>query len=382
MLRAAWTIATVRGVPVRLHVSLLLVVPFLAMGFASRDIPLILARAGIDASYLTLSPEVIGLGLAVALFVAVALHELGHALTALAQGAKVKGITLMILGGVTEIEHEDATPGQAFRMAAAGPLVNLVLAAGCWGLLYLDGLGLDAFLSLQMFFGLNLILALFNLVPAFPLDGGRMLRAALRLRMDHERATEIATSLGRILGLVGIGFGLYQSELMLALIGGLVFVAAGSEANRVGLAGRVAGLNAQQAMVRHVVSVFPSTEAAGVARHLLFSGARAAVVRTSEQMLGVLVPADLRVDPHTLAGDLLDLDRPPIQVRPTDDLGEVAAQLVRLRTTALVFDHGNALVGVITLATIQEAAEVRGLVKGLQARAERLEARSSRTDAP
>ena len=180
--------------------------------------------------------------------------------------------------------------------------------------------------------------------------------------------------------MVGIGYGLYQSELMLALIGGLVFVAAGSEANRVGLAGRVAGLNAQQAMVRHVVSVFPNTEAAGVARHLLFSGARAAVVRTSEQMLGVLVPADLRVDPHTLAGDLLD--RRPIQVRPTDDLGAVAAQLVRLRTTALVFDHGNALVAVITLATIQEAAEVRGLVKGLQARAERLEARSSRTDAP
>ena len=115
--------------------------------------------------------------LSVGLFAAVLLHELGHALMALKTGGRVRQITLMLLGGMTEIDHEDARPRHAFAVAIAGPAVNLVLGAAS---LILSGLlrslSVDAYLFLLLFGGINLLLTAFNLIPAFPLMAAACLK--------------------------------------------------------------------------------------------------------------------------------------------------------------------------------------------------------------
>ena len=137
MFRMSWTFAHFRGVPLRLHVSLLLILPMIAAAVAFQNLPLMLGAIGISAGALSVPPIAIGIGVAVAVFVAVLLHELGHAVAALNQGGRVRAITLMILGGVTELEHDDATPRQALWVALAGPLVNLVLAYPQFQVLFL-----------------------------------------------------------------------------------------------------------------------------------------------------------------------------------------------------------------------------------------------------
>lgn len=362
----ALTLFTVRGIPLRLHISLLLVVPFLAITFATRDLPRLLHRAGLDPGALTLGPAALGLLLALAVFAAVALHELGHALTARAQGARVSGVTLMILGGVTEVEHEEATPKQEFWMAFAGPLVNLALAALAWALLRVPSLPLDLSVGLQVMVVVNLFLALFNLVPAFPLDGGRMLRAGLRLRFERVRATRMAADLGRLLGGAAVVFGLFSGAIMLAVVGVVVFMGASQERAQVALPGRLTGLMARQAMHDRLVTVYPTTSVVGVARHLLLRGAEAAVVSEPGNILGVLRVEDLRrARPTATAGEVVR--GPVLRVTADADLAEVLLAMRAHRQPALVFDDANAVVGLVTPETLDRAADLRRLTEGLRA---------------
>lgn len=360
MFRTAWTVGRVRGIPIRLHVSLLLVVPFIAMAVANHELPRILAMIGATPDALVLPPAVHGLLMALALFAGVALHELGHALVALSQGGRVRAITLMLLGGVTEIDHDDATPRQQAWMAFAGPLVSLGLGFGAVFLSALPVLGLDAALALRMFGAINLMLALFNLVPAYPLDGGRILRALLQTRMSAARATRIAATVGRALALGALVWALLPPlEPMLLLVAAFVYLGAGMEEAAVTLRDRLTGLRAKQAMVTRVASVEPDTPLPAVARHMLFHGAAAAIVRDAGGIYGVIVPGDLRrADPRATARDLLQGS--PVFVRTEDDLGVVARRLQRSpQNGAIVQDDFNIIVGVVTHEELMRTLALR-----------------------
>jgi stage IV sporulation protein FB len=227
----AWSIPLVRirGIPVKVHLTFLLIL-WVALGWGDGDS----ARA-------LFALAAIGL-----LFTCVALHELGHALEAQRLGVPVRDITLLPIGGIARLEIPDR-PDQELRIALAGPLVSVALAgliaagvlmAGRPLTLGLVGLrvplvepsvvGLASYLA-----SANLALALFNLLPAFPLDGGRILRALLALRGDYLRATSIAVVVGQVfaggLGLVG----LLTGNVVLILVA--LFVWLGAEAE-----GRVA----------------------------------------------------------------------------------------------------------------------------------------------
>ena len=233
MFRTAWTLTHLRGIPLRLHVSLLLVVPFIATSVAARDLPFLLYRLGVDPTALTLPPLALGLAVALALFAGVLLHELGHAFTALRYGARVRAITLMVLGGVTEIDHPDATARQRFWTALNGPLVSFAVGAAALGLSRIPGLPLDVVVVALIVGLLNLVIAVFNLLPAFPLDGGRMLKAVLGFWMSEEAATRLAAGLGRGLAVLGLIYGLMRGDVFLAVIALFLFTGAGSELARV-----------------------------------------------------------------------------------------------------------------------------------------------------
>ncbi len=357
MFRTAWTFAHLRGVPLRLHVSLLFILPLISVGVAFEAAPMLLGRLGIPMHAMTLPPLALGVLLAVAVFVGVLLHELAHALVALRQGARVRAITLMVLGGVTEIDHDDATPGQALWMAFAGPLVNLVLGAICLAAARLP-LGVDLHAFLLLFGLINVFLAVFNLLPAFPLDGGRMLKAALQFKLSEEAATRLAAGLGRGLAVLGLIYGLMRGDIFLAVIALFLFTGAGAELSRVQVRAALDDLSARQAMVTRVVTVGPARPVTSVARHMLFHDAQAAIVRDHTGTYGVLLPEDLdREDAE--AGDLVDGQ--PLWAHVEDPLGPLVREMRWRRKPVIVRDDFNTPVGVITLPEVGRAARLRRL---------------------
>lgn len=357
MFRTAWTFAHLRGIPLRLHISLLIILPLISAGIAFDAAPRLLSTLGVAPGALSVPPLLLGAAVAVALFVAVLLHELAHALTALRQGGRVKAVTLMVLGGVTELDHDDATPGQAMWVAFAGPLVNLVIGAAAMAAARLP-VGIDLHVFLLLLGITNLFIAVFNLLPAFPLDGGRMLQAALSLKLPEETATRWAAGIGRAFAVVGGLWALTQGDLLLALLAVFLYGGAGAELARVRLRGSLLGLRARQAMMTRLVSVGPARPVTSVARHMLFHDAQAAVVRDHVQTYGVLLPGDLS-DPASEAGSLVD--GAPLWAHVDDELGPLVREMRWRQKPALVRDDFNEIVGVVTLAEIERAAGLRRL---------------------
>jgi len=194
MLKSSYQLCTVFGIPIRLDFSLIVLMFLLITNYG-------------DPFY--------GIAAGIALLLSITLHELGHSLVAIACGCRVRDITLMMLGGCATMLSMPRKAWQEFLMAAAGPAVSLVLAvAGLWLPDHVPGLKgtLGAFLHYQVGW-LNMALFVFNLLPAFPMDGGRILRAFLQqFFMTRVRATWVASRIGRFLALL-LGFSVLYSLL-------------------------------------------------------------------------------------------------------------------------------------------------------------------------
>jgi len=242
-------------VPVRLHWSLALVVPWLAW-LVARRLPELAALAGVRVEAMVISPMLTGLGLAVMLLACVVAHELGHVLVAQRLGARVRGVTLLVVGGISEIAGLPRTGRAEGAVAVAGPLVSLALGGGGWLALRELALPADARLWISFLSRANLVLGIFNLLPAFPLDGGRLLRALLAWRGAWERATRVVTALGLFFGAALATLGLLSFQPVSALVG--LFIWAGARAERSQLLARAQqGLRVRDVM-RPVVELLPA----------------------------------------------------------------------------------------------------------------------------
>lgn len=171
-----------------------------------------------------------------AIFGCVILHEYGHAMAARYFGVRTQDIIITPIGGLARLSRMPSDPLQEFAIAIAGPLVNLTIAIGFAFFITATGRGLvpnsgaAGLLQFpQLMLWLNLFLFLFNLIPAFPMDGGRILRSLLAVSLKHETATLIAGLLGQIVAVAFIVYGIYSAKYLLSLIGTFVFLAAGAE---------------------------------------------------------------------------------------------------------------------------------------------------------
>jgi Zn-dependent protease/predicted transcriptional regulator len=256
-MRDAIQIARIFGIPIRLHWSWFLVLGLLtwtlAAGYFSTELP----EGSGDHAWLY------GLAAALLLFASVLLHELSHAVVARRADIPVSGITLHVFGGVAQLEREPASPGAEFRMAAVGPLTSFAIAAACWAAVRTWTLpaGWDA---LVMYLGrINLLVAAFNLVPGFPLDGGRLLRAALwAWRRDLIWATRIASTAGTVFGFALIAWGaarLFGGELVgglwLMLIGMFLHQVASASYAQLVARRSLGRVPVHEAMTREVIAV-------------------------------------------------------------------------------------------------------------------------------
>lgn len=213
-MRWSWKLGRFAQIDTYVHASFLLLVGWAAWAAWS--------GAG------TILSVVLGVGFLLAVFGSVLLHELGHALVARRYGIATRRIILSPIGGIAQLEGMPSKPRQELAIALAGPAVNFVLAAGLWILSPFFGAGLLASLVGSLIIA-NLTLGLFNLVPAFPMDGGRALRAFLAERMGSRRATETAARVGKGVAIAMGLYGLFAGPFMLVFIAGFVWFAANAE---------------------------------------------------------------------------------------------------------------------------------------------------------
>ncbi|MFK7949280.1 MAG: site-2 protease family protein [Saprospiraceae bacterium] len=208
------------NIPIYLHWSFLL-------------LPLIVIYRGGENEVINIVWEI---GLVGSLFFCVLLHEYGHALSARRYGVETLDIILSVIGGVARLTRLPEKPWHEFVVAAAGPAVNIVIAVIVYLFLWITGSNflptspiINGSSFLQFLAFANIMLVVFNLVPAFPMDGGRMLRAALNTKLSRVRATYIAMLVGQILAVLAAGYGLYFGHYTLVFIAVFVFVSAGAE---------------------------------------------------------------------------------------------------------------------------------------------------------
>ena len=200
-----WQLMQIRGIPLRVHPSWFIILVLFTLAFQQQ------AAALPEGSGAPVLSWLLGLATALLLFVSVLLHELGHSLVALREGVKVNSITLFLLGGVARVERECSTPMGSFRVAAAGPAVSFALAGL---LLASQHAATHANPLLGNLVGqlgaLNLVLAVFNLLPGLPLDGGLILKALVwQFTGSQRRGIQVATATGRLLSLSAIMIGVY-----------------------------------------------------------------------------------------------------------------------------------------------------------------------------
>ncbi len=270
-MRWSYKIATVMGIPLYIHLTFLFILPVFAWVFAVQSGTLLGLDLGFGQVDLTSLGSEAALALklllggiaAVVFFACVLLHELGHSYVALRYKARIRGIVLIIFGGIAQLEEMPREPKPEFNIALAGPSVNFAIAAVGFGLLQLPIRNISMPLELlAIFLGIvtfyNLVLGLFNLVPAFPMDGGRILRSLLSKRMSYLNATETAASVGKAFAF-GFGiFGLiYQPWFILIAL--FVYLGATEEERLTKITLTLEGIRVSDIMTREISTVSKET---------------------------------------------------------------------------------------------------------------------------
>jgi Zn-dependent protease len=362
------TLGRIAGVQVRINWSWLIVFALIVWSLAATVFPSQNPELS-DGVHLAM-----GVVAALLFFASVLLHELGHAWQARREGLEIDGITLWLFGGIAQLRGGFPSPGAEFRIAIAGPLITLGLGVG-FLLFALAGLpsavdGVAAWLGY-----INLSLLVFNLIPALPLDGGRVLRAALwRARGDFGWATRVAAEIGRGFGYLFIALGVAMfifegsfSGAWLAFIGWFLLQAATAEARYVATDQALAGLRVGDLMARSPVTVDPDLtvgrfmdEVARLRRFTTYP-----VVDRGGRPVGLLAFSSVAAVPRAewdarrVRESMIPLDQVPLlaeDTRAVDALADLSSRPGANR--GLVVDNGH-LEGLLSITDLARALETR-----------------------
>jgi Zn-dependent protease len=355
-MRWSYKVATIAGTEIKVHVTFVLFILWVA--FSSFTVQGAVAAFQVTLFFL-------------ALFVCIVLHEFGHILMARHYGVRTPDVILLPIGGVARLERIPDQPKQEFLIALAGPLVTLAIAIFLYILVLLTGdqpslsdpvVARSSFLVRLM--AVNVYLLLFNLVPAFPMDGGRLLRAFLASRMGLVQATRVAATLGQTLAVIGGLYGITRSAPILALVAFFVFVGANAEAAAVETRVAGQGLRVQQMMVTNFTTI-PVHAPLSRAVELLLTGEQREfpVVDNYGRTEGILTRDNLIKGLSQKGPDSTVAEAMTPHVPTVSPMLSFQDAMDRLRDSHLpalpVVDPSGALVGLLTLDNITDLLLVR-----------------------
>ena len=334
------------GIEVNLHLTFLLLIGFLALtGFAAtRNVG---AVAG-------------NIGFLLALFLCVLLHEFGHALAARRYGIPTKDITLLPIGGVARLERMPTDPKQELIVALAGPAVNVLIALA---LLPIIAVSDAAFF--ERLLSTNLFLVAFNLIPAFPMDGGRVLRAGLAMKMDYARATRTAATIGQGFAVLFGLAGLFTNPFLI-FIAVFIWLGAAGESRVTQTQSRLAGVPVERAMLTQFDTLSP-LNSLGYVSHLTLAGSQQEFPVVEEgRPIGLVTRADLfnalaQRGPLSLVSQAMRRD-----FATMDAADQLAAAVEKLQTgqaRSLIVLRDGQLAGMLTLENVQGFALIQAALE-------------------
>jgi Zn-dependent protease/CBS domain-containing protein len=355
------------GIDVKVHWTFLLLLAF--FGFTAYQ------NSG------SLGSALVTVGVIVALFVCVLLHEYGHSLVAQRLGIEIADITILPIGGLARLKSLPEKPWDEVKIAIAGPLVNVVLAPLFFGVALLLGGGLtmppnilegvQSAAQVFVYLGfINVALVVFNLIPAFPMDGGRVLRGLLATRLGPVRATDISSAVGQFFAAAFFLIGLLSGNLLLALVAVFIFFGAGGEAQMVRQREQMRGLLVSDVMGsrRRTETVTPY-HTFGQVLDMVIHGYQEdfPVVDEEGNLVGMITRNEIMTAAHSperyaSVRDVMKTDFPTIS--PDADLFTDGARILQesgLRALPVV--RAGDLVGMLTMDDIGQAALLRDLRK-------------------
>jgi len=348
-------IGSIAGTAIRIHVTFLL---FLIWIFVAGW-----AAGGVDDALSSLAFMVL-------LFACVLAHEFGHIFTARAFGVATPDVTLLPIGGVARLERIPEKPSEEFLVAIAGPLVNVAIAIVLiavtpthLSVAHFAAMESPKVSMIDRLAEVNLFLAVFNMIPAFPMDGGRVLRALLAIRLGHVRATEIAAMIGQWTAF-GLGFiGLFSGNPILIFIAIFVYLAAASEAQMVSLRAMSRDVPITAAMMTQFATLTPDEHIDAAVETLLSTSQTAFPVVDDHRLIGVVGRAEIiralrELGPTAAVSAVMVKDIPTIE--RSHRLEEAFRLLQEKAVPAVgVVDSRDRLIGLVTAETVGEMLMVK-----------------------
>jgi Zn-dependent protease len=359
-MRGSWPMGHIAGIRVQMHWTFLILIAWVILEYALQ---------GANSVEVAL-----GVALVLLVFGCVVLHELGHALTARRFGIRTRDITLLPIGGVARLERMPDDPRQELLVAVAGPAVNVVIAGALWVLLRGTG-SLPALADATRIGGsllgtlmyVNILLVGFNLLPAFPMDGGRVLRALLAMRLPYARATRIAANAGAGMAVL-FGFaGLIMVNPFLLFIALFVYLGAQSEAQQTISRVALEGLTVRDAMMTRFTTL-PENATLGQAAEELLAGAQQDFpVTVDGRLLGILGRSALVVQlrqrgPGATVGEFASSGCDT--AAEGEPLEEALARMREGRCNSIPVVRDGKVVGMLTLENVSELLLLSGAGRG------------------
>jgi Zn-dependent protease len=362
----SWRLGRVAGIDIFVHWTFLILIAWIIYLYLSAGQGPLAALEGVI--------------FILAVFVCIVLHELGHALTARRFDIATRDITLLPIGGMARLERMPEDPRQELLVALGGPAVTFAIAAVLF-LVVILGWGAQALLDLELVGGqflvkllwINAILLGFNLLPAFPMDGGRVLRATLHFDLDYVRATQIAAAVGQVMAVLFGLVGLFIGNPFLLLIAVFVYFSAREEARSVEVRSLCRGVPVRHAMVTRYRALSPQDTLGAAVDELLAGQQQDFPIVDGAQVVGVLLRSDLLKVLATRGRDVAVSKVMRQDCRPVEDTEMLDRTFERMRQsncpTVPVVHHGQ-LQGVVTLENVGEWMMIQSALQKARPRSE------------
>lgn len=372
---AAIRIGRILGIPIHLHLTFLLILPLFVYIFSAPPNDLVIS--GMPTSFRALEADLwvkyaFGTFAALVFFGTILAHELAHSYLALRYGVRIRGITLMVFGGVSSMEELPRDPRQEWRMAFAGPftsfvigLVSYLLVLGLW-LIDSDNIlveGVTILLGLMAIY--NFLLAGFNMIPAFPMDGGRVLRAYFASRMSYIEATKKAARIGRYFAIAMGVFGIFYNFWFI-LIALFVYIGATEEEQATTITESLQGLTVRDLMTRDLQVVHPDM---GVQQlhDIMLATRHMGFPVVDNGLVGIVTLSDT----HKVPKDKLpfarvrDIMTPDVvTVRPDEEAARALRLMTERKIGRLVVRDDGRLVGIVTRKDFLRAIDAASARQG------------------
>ncbi len=366
-MKIALPLGKILGISIRVHFTFLIIIALFSYFFATIHITIWGFTVGFGDEAIPFLGK-IGLGLMVSLlfFLCVLLHEIAHSYIALRMGQHVRGITLFIFGGISQLDDIPHDPPLELKITLAGPLISIVLGAFFFFIAFIaTSIGsvlslrlLSIFMETLSFY--NLLIGVFNLIPAFPLDGGRVLRAVLAMKMEYGHATKTAVTLGKIIAVIMAVIGIFIN-IWLTLVSIFIYMGASQEGKAVEISLALEGITVKDIMSAPVVTVPPDMSLDALSEYMMVHKHMGYPVTENMELVGIVTFNDLhgykKTPSSTQVKDIMTT--PVITITPGQNAVDAFKIMAKNNIGRLVVTKNNQVEGIVSRSDLLHAVKIK-----------------------